>query len=409
MHKHLLITVLALICSSHNAHAESACDIVLKARAFNKSDIVSSENIIDSKRAEFCKGDYSSTQDAKSRASASGLDIGYELLSIGGTQQDKRESKHYEIKNSKFCSMNKSEFIGNSNYKYSNVATDTALNIWLSCIKQTNGDVYAEWSLMKDARSITGKFHFGIKGKIEKAKISGVNLVPTDFPQEEIQCQIAGQLFTAADLNKSGLTLDNVETEFACSKIGNSKERDLQINFVSNYPLGFMSLSKPTETCSLKRAEVCGVQSYNIKQSGWCGSTPNTGTGPVCGIATWKSGKGEACGVNLTHSIYMWPKRAIGANKLSLCKAKGYDMTTGRIGCHPGAGHCTPEPNNNEFLECGTYKTCTNEAFGPETYKSCADISFGSTNKICEHEQHGVHDYKECLVNDANGKLCTSN
>lgn len=409
MFKHLLMAVLVLIYSTHNAYAENACDIVLKAKAFNTSDIVSSENIIDSKRAEFCKGNYSSVQDAQSRASTSGLDIGYELLSISDAQQDNSASKHYEIKNSKFCSMNKSDFIGNSKYKYSSVATDAALNIWLSCIKQTNGDVYAEWALMKDARSIIGKFHFGVpsSGAITKPKISGVNLVPTDFPQTDIQCQIMGQLFTAADLNKSGLTLDNVDTEFSCSKIGNSKESDLQINFVSNYPLGFMSLSKPTETCSLKRVEACGVQTYNIQQSAWCGSTPNTGTGPVCGTATWRSGKGEVCGVDLTHSIYMWPNRAIGANKLNLCRAKGYDMTTGRIGCHPGAGHCTPAPNNNEFLECGTYKTCTNEAFGPETYKSCADISFGSTNKICEHEKHGVRDFKECRVNDANGKLCT--
>lgn len=300
--------------------------------------------------------------------------------------------------------MDKSEFFRDSKYKYTSVATDTALNIWLACVKTTSGDVYAQWELAADSRSIKGRFHFGrSSGEIQYPKILGINLLPTDFPPTDIECNIMGKKLTAANLNASELTLKSIDTEFTCSKIGESKNSELEINFVASHPLGFMSLSKPKKTCSIRRDEACGVETFKTKQSEWCGSTPNTGTGAVCGTATWKSGKGAVCGVTLVDSIYMWPYRATGPNNESLCKSRGYDMTTGRI------GHHSPpvQPSNNEFLECGTYKTCQNAAFGSETFNSCADISFGSTYKVCAHEKHGVEAFKACLINDADGKLCT--
>jgi hypothetical protein len=161
-----------------------------------------------------------------------------------------------------------------------------------------------------------------------------------------------------------------------------------------------------TMVCKPQQHKNCGVKSYIVKQSAHCRFDLNHGAGAACGVLRYNKGKGAVCGTKLTHSIYMWPHRASGGNKLNLCNSKGYDMTTGRIGCHSGAGHCTPEPHNNEFLECGKYASCEHSTFGAKTYNSCRHESFGKTNKVCAHKEHGVAQYLMCNINLDTGERC---
>lgn len=168
--------------------------------------------------------------------------------------------------------------------------------------------------------------------------------------------------------------------------------------------------------CHKTRDPICGIESYIVKQSEWCGSTLNTGTGTVCGVASYNSGKGPVCGSTPTpiFGLYTFPLRMTdAAQKNAWCVGKGYDLSTGRIGCHgePGGGPGTcqgaNQPRNNEFVQCAKYNTCSNEAFGVQAYNTCAHESFGRTLKVCAHEQHGVAQYKECnITNNEPHQLC---
>ena len=162
-----------------------------------------------------------------------------------------------------------------------------------------------------------------------------------------------------------------------------------------------------TMVCKPQRHKNCGPESYVLRQSEACNYTVNSGTDAVCGV-TYASKTSANCGVNLTHSIFMWPKRATtAAVKLALCQAKGYQMTTGRIGCHfRSGGHCTYEPNNNEFLECGNYKTCRHEKHGIESINTCINEKFGRTYEACRHKSHGVELHKMCNINLDTGEKC---
>jgi hypothetical protein len=148
----------------------------------------------------------------------------------------------------------------------------------------------------------------------------------------------------------------------------------------------------------LKRSPICGIESYQEKESSICGVVaPKYGTGPVCGInyieaATincgiqiFKKGTGEVC----------------GALTFKQCHHKdcGVEWNGSRKRCRTEA--CGAE----------TYKTCRNEAFGGEVfnscrhpnhgvenYESCRDASFGYDFKSCDHFTHGAKEYKECRV-----------
>jgi hypothetical protein len=148
----------------------------------------------------------------------------------------------------------------------------------------------------------------------------------------------------------------------------------------------------------MKRSAICGVESYQEKESYACGViAPKVGTGPVCG-AIYKEASSLNCGITM---FKLGSGVACGPLRYNQCHSSdcGKKWDGSRKRCRTSAcGVEVYKTCRDQSFGPELFNTCRNEAHGVESYNTCSDVSFGYDFNKCAHFSHGPKEYKLCRV-----------
>lgn len=202
---------------------ELDCGAVLRAQAFDTTDIVVSQNIMLSQRDAICSREYDRIEDARASARSSGFNLVYDSLSIGADDARETNVGRLEISETQFCQASLSDFESAYNFGYQTQVASIATQNWLECIQVAGGNrLYLEYTPNDTGSYFTGHIRRQISGEniTTFLAITGLNIVGPG--RDEVTCQIDSVPVDPQTLLNEPLEVETSRIPVSCERSGDS-------------------------------------------------------------------------------------------------------------------------------------------------------------------------------------------
>lgn len=196
-----------------SAFAQSVCDVSLTSRAFNVTQLSTSENIAMAKRDDLCNREYSSLEEAQNSAKSAGFNVSYAGVGVGASGAKQSGSSKVQIKDTEFCRATADDFKRSFSSNYNQQITDAALQAWTSCIERNSNQLSISYFISKDGQYFSGTIIKTATTGALASTITGISVAGS--AAKNVDCNIGG---VAVKPGKIAIPIDSTRTTFSCKK-----------------------------------------------------------------------------------------------------------------------------------------------------------------------------------------------
>ena len=194
------------------------CAIALTSKAFDRTTLSHASTTMYAVRDDICSREYSSVEQARSRARSAGFSAVYNALPISGNAGSSSTGGSISIDESQFCRASSTDLETAFGLNYTNQVGTYALDAWRECVRTTrDSSLWVEYELFEQGSIVAGDI-------IKTANTGELNSVITAVTapgraSNQIQCQIGeSDRFNPQGVLDTPIEITTTRTAFSCVK-----------------------------------------------------------------------------------------------------------------------------------------------------------------------------------------------